>query len=151
MAYNGRFGPYVKCGEETRSLPGELSPLDVTLQQALDLLAQPKMRRGRGAGGSKEPVKVFDASPVTSQPVRLLQGRYGPYVTDGITNASLPRNVTLDEMTFEYALTLLQNRAAAGPPKKPPRKRAAPKAAAKATTKPVKKAVAKKPARRQKT
>jgi DNA topoisomerase I len=154
VAHNGRFGPYVKCGEETRSLPAELSPLDVTLQQALDLLAQPKMRRGRGAGGSKEPVKVFEASPVTNQPVRLLQGRYGPYVTDGVTNASLPRDVTVDEMTLEYALTLLQKRAEAGPSKKPPRKRAtpkaAPKAAAKAATKPAKKPAAKKPTRKPK-
>ena len=146
VAHNGRFGPYVKCGEETRSLPNELSPLDVTLQQALDLLAQPKMRRGRGASGSKEPVKVFDASPVTTQPVRLLQGRYGPYVTDGVTNASLPRDVTVDEMTFDYALNLLKNRAAAGPSKKAPRKRAAPKAAKKT----VKKAAAKTATRKKK-
>jgi DNA topoisomerase I len=151
VAYNGRFGPYVKCGEETRSLPSELSPLDVTLQQALDLLAQPKVRRGR-AGGSKEPVKVFDASPVTSQPVRLLQGRYGPYVADGVTNASLPRDVTVDEVTFEYALTLLKNRAAAGPSKKPPRRRAAPKAAKTAApkAKAAKKAPAKTAARKKK-
>ena len=63
VAHNGRFGPYVKCGEETRSLPEGYSPLDVTLEQALQLLAQPKIRRG--AGGRKEPVKVFDPSPVT--------------------------------------------------------------------------------------
>ena len=142
VAHNGRYGPYVKCGEETRSLPNELSPLDVSLQQALDLLAQPKMSRGRG-GSSKEPVKVFDASPVTSQPIRLLQGRYGPYVSDGVTNASLPRDVTADEMTFEYALTLLQNRAAAGPSKKAPRRRAAPKAAKKPAKKAAKKTVKK--------
>ena len=69
--YNGRFGPYVKCGEETRSLPAELSPLDVTLEQALELLAQPKAAR-RGFGAKKEPLKVFDDSPVTKQPVQLL-------------------------------------------------------------------------------
>ena len=90
----------------------------MTLQQALDLLAQPKLRRGGGTGRAREPVKVFDASPVTNQPVRLLQGRYGPYVSDGVTNASLPRSVTIDEMTFEYALNLLKERAAAGPSKK---------------------------------
>ena len=74
---------------------------------------------------------MFDASPVTGQPVRLLQGRYGPYVTDGVTNASLPRGTTLEEVTFEYALNLLKERAAAGPGKKAARKKAAPKAAKK--------------------
>jgi DNA topoisomerase I len=147
VAHNGRFGPYVKCGVETRSLPNELSPLDVTLQQALDLLAQPKTRRGGGVGAVKEPVKVFEASPVTSQPVRLLQGRYGPYVTDGETNASLPRDVTVEEVTLEYALNLLKARAEAGPSKKASRKRAAPKAAKKPAKSPAKKAT-KRPAKK---
>ena len=94
MAHNGRFGPYVKCGEETRSLPdGHLAAGRHAWSRRCDLLAQPKARRG--AARSKEPVKVFDASPVTGQPVRLMQGRYGPYVTDGVTNASLPRGTTL--------------------------------------------------------
>jgi DNA topoisomerase-1 len=153
VAHNGRYGPYIKCGAETRSLPDGLSPLDVTLQQALDLLAQPKMRRGGGQGRAKEPVKVFDASPVTSQPVRLMQGRYGPYVSDGVTNASLPRAVTIEEMTFEYALNLLKDRAAAGPSKRATRKRAAPKAAKKpakkATKKTAKKAAGKKTVRKK--
>ena len=143
MAHNGRFGPYVKCGVETRSL-GVISPLDVTLEQALELLAQPKFRRG---GSAKEPVKVFDASPVTAQPVRLLQGRYGPYVTDGETNASLPRDVTIEEMTFEYALNLLKERAAAGPSKRGARKKK--KAAPKAAKKPAKKTAKKKAARKK--
>ena len=116
VAHNGRFGPYVKCAEETRSLPDECSPLEVTLEQALELLAQPKAQRRGGA--SKDPVMVFPASPVTNQPVRLMPGRYGPYVTDGITNASLPRTATLEEVTLEYALNLLQERAAAGPSKR---------------------------------
>ena len=81
-----------------------------------------RSRRSRRGGGArrKEPLKVFDASPVTGQPVRLLQGRYGPYVTDGVTNASLPRGATLEEVTFEYALNLLKERAAAGPAKRTP-------------------------------
>ena len=121
VAHNGRFGPYVKCGEETRSLPEGYSPLDITLEQALQLLAQPKSRRG--AAARKEPVKAFDASPVTGQPVRLMQGRYGPYVSDGATNASLPRGTTLEEVTFEYAVNLLKERAEAGPGKKAARKK----------------------------
>jgi len=110
---NGRFGPYVKAGEETRSLTDGLSPLDITLQQALELLSQPKLRRG--AARSKEPLKVFDPSPVTGKPIQLLAGRYGPYVTDGATNASLPRDVTADEVTFDYAVELLRARAERGP------------------------------------
>jgi DNA topoisomerase-1 len=126
MAFNGRFGPYVKCGEETRSLPADISPLDVTLQQAVHLLAQPKAA-GRGrAAAKREPLKVFDASPVTGQKVQLLDGRYGPYVTDGETNASLPKGTPADELKFNEALDLLAARAAAGPPK---RKSAKPKAA----------------------
>jgi DNA topoisomerase I len=142
VAHNGRFGPYVKCGEETRSLPEGYSPLEINLEQALQLLAQPKSQRG--GGSRKEPVKVFDASPVTSQPVRLMQGRYGPYVSDGVTNASLPRGVVLEEVTLEYALNLLKERAAAGPSKRASRKPASPRAAKKTATK--KKAPAKKKA-----
>ncbi len=73
VAHNGRYGPYVKCGTETRSLPAEVSPIDMTLAQALELLAQPKVRRGRGA--PKEPLKVLEKSPVTEQPVQVLDGR----------------------------------------------------------------------------
>ena len=76
LAFDGKFGPYIRCGDEqskeTRSLSAGLSPLDVTLEQALDLSAQPKAQ-GRGRGGVKrEPLKVFEASPVTGNPVQLL-------------------------------------------------------------------------------
>ncbi|MBN1393966.1 MAG: type I DNA topoisomerase [Pirellulales bacterium] len=123
VARNGRFGPYVTCGDETRSLPENLSPLDVSLDEALRLLAQPKARRG--AAVRKEPLKQFDASPVTGQPIRLMQGRYGPYVTDGETNASLPRGTEIEEVTFQFANQLLQQRAEAK--KKKPREKAAAK------------------------
>ncbi len=120
MACNGRFGPYVKCGQESRSLPNGLSPLDVTLEQALDLLAKPKP--GRGAARRREPIRGFEVSPVTGQPVQLLSGRYGPYVTDGVTNASLPKTLAPEEVTFERALDLLAERAAKGPAKRPARR-----------------------------
>ena len=137
VASNGRYGPYIKCGSETRSLPDDLSPLDVTLEKALELLAQPKQRRGRGA--PKEPLKVFKESPITDQPIKLLEGRFGPYVTDGETNASLPRGQSIEEMTFEIACNLIEARAAKGPStrkkKKSTKKKATKKKAAKKTTK----------------
>jgi DNA topoisomerase-1 len=141
MAFNGRYGPYVKSGEETRSLPADLSPLDVTLEQALELLAHPKTR-GRRSAAVREPIKVFDASPVTGNKVQLLDGRYGPYVTDGETNASLPKSTNPEELKFEEALDLLATRAAAGPSKKrgakakkKATKKATPKKATKKATK----------------
>ncbi len=139
VAHNGRYGPYVKCGNETRSLPADVSPLEVTLQQAVDLLAQPKTR-GRGAA-KREPIKTFDASPVTGKPVQLLDGRYGPYVTDGTTNASLPKGTVAEELTFDEAIDLLAVRAARGPAKR--------KSAKKKTAK--KKAAKKKSATKRKT
>jgi DNA topoisomerase I len=124
IAANGRFGPYVKCGTETRSLPREMPPTDVTLEQALGLLAQPKAR-GRGRAAPAEPLKVFEPSPATKQPIKLLSGRYGAYVTDGETNASLPRDLSPETITFDDAVRLLAERAAKGPPVK--KRRAAPK------------------------
>jgi DNA topoisomerase-1 len=88
----------------------------VTLEQAVHLLAQPKTR-GRGAAAKREPLKVFEASPVTGKPVQLLDGRYGPYVTDGETNASLPKGSAPEELTLAEALDLLAARAALGPSK----------------------------------
>jgi DNA topoisomerase-1 len=128
VAYNGRFGPYIKSGDDTRSLPAGLSPLEVTLEQALELLAQPKAAR-RGFGRVKEPIKVYDESPITKQKVQLLDGRYGPYLTDGETNASLPKDVSADELTHGQALAILAERAAQGPPKKKSRRAAARKTA----------------------
>ena len=122
VAYNGRFGPYIKSGEETRSLSAGVSPLEVTLEEAVALLAQPKAMR-RGFGAPREPLKVFDPSPVTNKPIHLLEGRYGLYLADGETNASLPKGAAADTLTREQALELLAARAALGPSKKSVRKR----------------------------
>ena len=129
MAHNGRYGPYVKCGDETRSLPDDVSPLDVTLEQALEVLAQPK--RGRGRSRAKEPIKTFDESPVTGNPIQLLDGRYGPYVTDGETNASLPRGADPEAVDFDEAVRLLRERAEKGPSRRGGRKKSAKKKTAK--------------------
>ena len=163
VAHNGRFGPYIKCGDDTRTLPADMSLLNVTLEQALALLSQPKTR-GRGPVAPRAALKTFAESPVTKQPVKLFDGRYGMYVTDGETNASLPKGTTPDELTFETAIQLLAERAAQGGGKKskrktsrkPARKAApetdgAPVATATATKKRVKKAAKKKPAAKKKS
>ena len=105
VAHNGRYGPYIKCGAETRSLPSDLSPLDITLEQCLLLLVQPK--KTRGGGGRKKPVKILGQSPVTEQNVTILVGKFGLYVTDGLTNVSMPQQMAADELTLEHALELL--------------------------------------------
>ena len=156
-ANDGRYGPYIKCGTDTRSLPEGVSPLEVTIAEALELLKQPKTR---GRAAPKEPIKTFPESPITGAAVKLLEGRFGPYVADGTTNASLPRGVDPETLTFEAALDLLAERAARGPStkKKASRKKAAggetkkatkkkaaaKKTTAKKTTKTLKKGVAKK-------
>ncbi len=136
IATNGPYGPYVKTGKESRSLPADITPLDVNLEQALHLLSQPKTRgRGRVA---PEPIKVFDPSPVTKEPIKLLSGRYGAYVSDGETNATLPRDMKPEDCSFEQAINLLAERAAKGPPAKKRRtakKKAAPKATKKKAAK----------------
>ena len=128
-------------------LPAGVSPLDVTLEQALEL-SGPAQGQGRGRGAAKrEPLKVFEASPVTNNPVHLLSGSYGPYVTDGVTNATFPRGTAPEEVTLEYALNLLKVRAEQGPSERQLMK-AAKKAAAEkkaAPKKAVKKAKKKSP------
>jgi DNA topoisomerase-1 len=151
MAYNGRFGPYVKCGDETRSLPADISPLDVTLDQAVALLAQPKTR-GRGPAAKKAPLRTFEKpSPVTENQVQILDGRYGPYITDGATNVSLRKGMSVEEITYDEALSMLADKAAQGPStKRASRKMAAKKAPAKkrATTRTSAKKSAKRSAKR---
>jgi DNA topoisomerase-1 len=148
-AHVGRYGQYVKCGAETRSLPADLSVLDVTLEQALELLAQPKRRRGTRA--KVEPLKTFEPSPETGKPIELRDGRYGPYVTDGQTNASIPKDMEIGSVTHDVALRLLADRAARAP-RKPARRSPARKASRKKATgkKTPRKKAARKPAKRKK-
>ena len=102
------------------------------LRRALELLAQPKYG-GRGRAAPKEPLKTLPASPVTNEPIKLLDGRYGPYLTDGTTNASLPKDMSPEQVTFEDAVRLLAERAAmgGGGRKKATRKKTTKKAGAK--------------------
>jgi len=132
-AQNGRYGPYVKKGAESRSLASEEQIFEVTLDAALALLAEPKGRRGGRAAATtaSAPAKEFGADPVSGNPVVLKSGRYGPYVTDGETNASLPRGDDEDALTAERAYELLAEKRAKGPA--PARKRTAKKTAARKT------------------
>ena len=102
-AQNGRYGPYLKWGKETRSLTEEEQIFTVTLEEALELLAQPK-RRGRAAAA---PLRELGEDPVSGKPVEVRNGRYGPYVTDGEHNASLRTGDTVEEITLERAAELL--------------------------------------------
>ena len=117
VARNGRYGPYVQHGKESRSLESEEQLLSLTLAEALAILAKPKERRGRQAAA---PLKEVGDDPVSGKPIVVKAGRFGPYVTDGETNASLrtgddPENVTLDR-----AVELLAERRAKGPARKKP-------------------------------
>jgi DNA topoisomerase-1 len=125
VASPGRFGPYLKKGEDTRSLSSEEQLLTVTLEEAQAIFAQPKRGRGRAA---PEPLAELGPHPDTGATIKLLAGRYGPYVTDGTTNASLPKGADPAAFTAEEAVALL--RARAGPAKKARRgaaKKSAPK------------------------
>ncbi len=109
-AQNGRYGPYVKRAEESRSLESEEQIFTVTLEDALALLAQPRPRRGRGA--AKPPLRELGADPATAKPIVVKDGRFGPYVTDGETNASLRKGDDVESLTLERAQELLADRRA---------------------------------------
>ena len=144
VASNGRYGPYVKKGVETRSIESEEQLLAITLAQALEILAQPK-QRGRRNGPAAGPLRELGVDPATERPVVVRDGRFGPYVTDGETNATLRKGDGIEEITLERAAELLADKRARGPaPKKTARRAPAKKTAAKAT----KKAPAKKPAKK---
>jgi DNA topoisomerase-1 len=137
-AQNGRYGPYVSKGKESRSLESEEQLFEITLEEALALLAQPK-QYGRKAAAPKPPLKELGPDPVSGGKMVVKEGRFGPYVTDGETNASLRKGDTPESLTDERASDLLAERRARGPaPKKTPAKKAAAKKA------PAKKAAAKK-------
>jgi DNA topoisomerase I len=120
LVSNGRYGPYVKQGSETRSLDTEEQLLTITADEALALLAQPKQRRGRGAAAA--PLKELGPDPASGKPMVVKDGRFGPYVTDGETNASLRRGDDPETLTVERAAELLADRRARGPAT--PRRRA---------------------------
>ncbi|MFI6002390.1 type I DNA topoisomerase [Streptomyces sp. NPDC051366] len=152
-AQNGRYGPYLKKGTDSRSLETEDQLFSITLDEALAIYAQPK-QRGRAA--AKPPLKELGTDPVSEKPVVVKDGRFGPYVTDGETNATLRRDDDVETITPERGYELLAEKRAKGPAKKtakkapakkaPAKKATATKAAAAKKTTTAKKAVAKKTA-----
>ena len=120
LAANGRYGPYVKKGKESRSLENEAELFTITLDEALAKLAEPRQRGRRAAA---PPLKELGDDPVSGKPVVLKEGRFGPYVTDGETNASLRAADSVESITPERAAELLQARRERGPAPKRGRKR----------------------------
>ncbi|MEV5489583.1 type I DNA topoisomerase [Streptomyces bobili] len=141
-AQNGRYGPYLKKGTDSRSLQTEDQLFTITLEEALEIYSQPK-QRGRAA--AKPPLKELGEDPVSQKPVVVKDGRFGPYVTDGETNATLRSDDSVEEITPERGYELLAEKRAKSPAKKTAKKAPAKKAAAKKAA-PAKKAAAKKTA-----
>ena len=126
-AQNGPYGPYIKKGTDSRSIASEDMIFDITLEQALEIYSQPKY-----ANRAATSLKEFEADPVSGKPIRIKDGRFGAYVTDGTTNVTIPRGQTPDDITFEVAVQMLADKRAKGPaPKRTTRKPAARKPAAK--------------------
>ncbi|MBD8078905.1 type I DNA topoisomerase [Cellulosimicrobium arenosum] len=123
-AQNGRYGPYLKKGTDSRSLPDEESLFTVTLDEAVELYKQPKRGRGRTA---TPPLRELGEDPTSGKPIVVKDGRFGEYVTDGETNRTLPRDVTPESITPEQAVELLAEKRAQGPKKRTPAKKPAAK------------------------
>ncbi|GAA1718085.1 type I DNA topoisomerase [Isoptericola hypogeus] len=115
-AQNGRYGPYLKKGTDSRTIASEEQLFTITLDEALKIYAEPK--RGRGARAATPPLRELGDDPTSGKPIVVKDGRFGPYVTDGETNRTLPRDVTPESITAEHAVQLLAEKRAAGPAKK---------------------------------
>ena len=112
-AQNGRYGPYLKKGTDSRSLESESQIFDITLEQALEIYAQPKY--GAGSRRASSALAEFEADPVSGKPIRIRDGRFGAYVTDGETNVTIPRGQQPSDITFEIAVQMLADKRAKGP------------------------------------
>lgn len=112
-AQNGRYGPYLKRGTDSRSLENEDQIFSIDLVGALEVFAQPKY----GARKASSALREFEADPESGKPIKLKDGRFGPYVTDGVTNATIPRGESLEDIDFDRAVQLLADKRAKGPAK----------------------------------
>jgi DNA topoisomerase-1 len=115
-ARNGRYGPYIQKGKESRSLESEEQLFTISLPEALTVLAQPRQRRGQRA--ATKPLRELGTDPVGGKEIVLKEGRFGPYVTDGETNASLRKGDDPETVTLDRAVELLAERRAKGPAKR---------------------------------
>jgi DNA topoisomerase-1 len=136
-AQNGKYGPYLKKGTDSRSLTSEEQIFEIDLPGALEVFAQPKY----GARRPSSALKEFDADPVSGKGIKVKDGRFGPYVTDGETNATIPKSESVEDVDFDRAVELLADKRAKGPAK--PKAKAPAKAKAKAPAKPRASAAAK--------
>ena len=127
-ALNGRYGPYIKKGSDSRSIESEEQILTITLEECVKILAEPKRRRGQSAAA---PLRELGPDPDSERPIVVKDGRFGPYVTDGEINASLRKGDSVEEITMERAQELLADRRAKGPAKKKAKKKAPAKKAKK--------------------
>jgi DNA topoisomerase-1 len=117
---NGRFGPYLKKGSDSRSIGSEEEIFTITREQALEIYAQPKQRGGRTA---TPPLAEFGDDPESGKAIVVKDGRFGPYITDGITNITVPGSMALEELSREQAIDMLAEKRAKGPaPKKTTRR-----------------------------
>ncbi len=119
-AQNGRYGPYLKKGTDSRTLDSESQIFDITLEQALAIYALPKY----GARRASSALAEFENDPVSGKPIRVRDGRFGAYVTDGETNVTIPRGQTVADITYEIAVQMIADKRAKGPaPKRTPARR----------------------------
>jgi len=121
-AQNGPYGPYIKKGTDSRTIDSEQLIFDITLEQALAIYALPKY----GAKRPSSALKEFENDPVSEKPIKIKDGRFGAYVTDGVTNVTIPRGQTPDDITFEIAVQMLADKRAKGPAPKRTTTRKAP-------------------------
>jgi len=118
-AQNGRYGPYLKKGTDSRTLDSEDRLLDISLDEALAIYAEPKRGRGRQAA---PPLREYGVDPVSEKPIVAKSGRFGDYITDGTTNVTIPRGETVESLTPERAVELLADKRAKGPATKTARR-----------------------------
>jgi len=128
-AQNGRFGPYLKKGTDSRTIASEGQLFTITLAEALAIYAEPKRRGARTAAA---PLRELGLDPTSEKPIVIKDGRFGPYVTDGVTNRTVPKDMSIESISPEQAIELLAEKRAAGPA---PKRGAARKTAAKTATK----------------
>jgi DNA topoisomerase-1 len=138
----GRYGPYLAHDGKYAKLSGTAEVFDTGMNAAVARLADAANRGGRSSGASREPLKILGLHPRTELEIKLMDGRYGAYVTDGATNATLPKTIDKDALTLEEAAQLIDERAAKAPAKG--KKKAAPKKKAAAKKSPAAKGAAKK-------